>query len=333
MFRIYDQTVFDEHRSGWGYCMSALDSLDTGDDGILLDGFLEDTFWWSSWERKVYHVIPYKEPWAGFLHNPLDQPAFARSMTGLADLVMRREFLESLECCQKIFVLSETMAAGLREAFPGLSVSAVVHPTEIDSIPQWSLDAYRHDPVAAHVGWWLRSQAWFKSLQLPVRKLFLAVADGQNMLEKLERSFYNPPDRKDYTISSRLPNDEYDRQLARSVIVIRLWAASANNTVVEALARATPIFVNRLPAVEEYLGKEYPGYVPTEKVGRSLRDYGLLQACSDFLMERRTLLDLSLDTFRKRVQESMVETSPPDRVLAHKIATWHPAKNPENLCW
>ena len=32
----------------------------------------------------------------------------------------------------------------------------------------------------------------------------------------------------------------------------------ANNAVVECIVRNTPLVVNRLPALEEYLGKDYP---------------------------------------------------------------------------
>jgi hypothetical protein len=34
--------------------------------------------------------------------------------------------------------------------------------------------------------------------------------------------------------------------------------ASAVNTVIEAIVRNTPILINRLPALEEYLGSNYP---------------------------------------------------------------------------
>ena len=39
-----------------------------------------------------------------------------------------------------------------------------------------------------------------------------------------------------------------------------LYDSSANNGVVECIMRNTPILVNRIPATEEYLGKDYPFY-------------------------------------------------------------------------
>jgi hypothetical protein len=52
----------------------------------------------------------------------------------------------------------------------------------------------------------------------------------------------------------------YDCLLAENVVAIELFDASANNVVVECIARNTPIIVNRHPAVVEYLTADYPLY-------------------------------------------------------------------------
>ena len=54
--------------------------------------------------------------------------------------------------------------------------------------------------------------------------------------------------------------DEYDELLTKNIILVDLFDASANNTILECLVRNTPIFVNKLPAVIEYLGPDYPLY-------------------------------------------------------------------------
>ena len=58
----------------------------------------------------------------------------------------------------------------------------------------------------------------------------------------------------------RLTGEEYDLVLSSSIIVTDLYNSSVNNTVLECLARTTPILVNRVGGVEEYLGKDYPLY-------------------------------------------------------------------------
>ena len=52
----------------------------------------------------------------------------------------------------------------------------------------------------------------------------------------------------------------YDCLLAENVVAIELFDSSANNVLVECIARNTPIIVNRHPAVVEYLTDGYPLY-------------------------------------------------------------------------
>jgi len=61
-------------------------------------------------------------------------------------------------------------------------------------------------------------------------------------------------------IINRVDNDDYDTLLTKNLVFINLVDASAVNTIIECIVRNTPILVNRLAAVEEYLGKDYPLY-------------------------------------------------------------------------
>jgi hypothetical protein len=58
----------------------------------------------------------------------------------------------------------------------------------------------------------------------------------------------------------RVTADRYDALLAENVVAIELFDASANNIVIECMARNTPILVNRQPAAVEYLSEGYPLY-------------------------------------------------------------------------
>lgn len=61
-------------------------------------------------------------------------------------------------------------------------------------------------------------------------------------------------------VIEQLNNDEYDELLTKNIVFMNLVDASASNAVIECIVRNTPILVNRLPAVEQYLGKNYPLY-------------------------------------------------------------------------
>lgn len=62
------------------------------------------------------------------------------------------------------------------------------------------------------------------------------------------------------TTIGTLNNMEYDTLLSKTVVFLHLEDASAVNTVIECIMRNTPIIVNKLPAIVEYLGDEYPLY-------------------------------------------------------------------------
>jgi hypothetical protein len=60
-----------------------------------------------------------------------------------------------------------------------------------------------------------------------------------------------------------LNNDDYDTLLTCNIVFLYLYKASACNTLIEAVVRNVPILINRLPAVEEILGVNYPLYYDT----------------------------------------------------------------------
>lgn len=59
-----------------------------------------------------------------------------------------------------------------------------------------------------------------------------------------------------------------------------MFNSSANNTILECIARNTPIIVRTNPAIVEYLGENYPLYF------ESLNDLNKL-----FLLPRETLMN------------------------------------------
>ncbi len=63
------------------------------------------------------------------------------------------------------------------------------------------------------------------------------------------------------------------------IVFLDLKDASVNNTVLECIARSTPLIVNRHPAVEEYLGVDYPlFYESLDQVEELSKDISVLKA-------------------------------------------------------
>jgi hypothetical protein len=107
-------------------------------------------------------------------------------------------------------------------------------------------------------------------------------------------------DRPSVEVLSRLDDAAYDELLATSVVLTELYGAAANNLVVECLARGTPILVNRLPGVEEYLGHDYPLFYADLSQIDSLLEPSRLQAASGHLLWRASVLP-TFDEFAQRV--------------------------------
>jgi hypothetical protein len=96
---------------------------------------------------------------------------------------------------------------------------------------------------------------------------------------------------------SPLDNSQYDELLRQNVVFLSLYDCSAVNTVIECLARNTPIILNRLPALEDALGHRYPGfYNHIAQVPVMLSDASLIERAHKYLAARDKA-PLSLSVF------------------------------------
>lgn len=332
------------HRSGWRYAMQALHGLHHS-AGVRFEGFLEDPFAWQhpragirkapellaalrahDFETRLTseerHIIPIREPWVGFLHNPPNMPAWFHPEESPQAILAKPVWQESVRHCVGLFTLSEYAADWLRRA-TGLPVSAVPHPTET---PTLCFDFERFlanpDRHVVQVGWWLRRLTSIDRLPLPhnnslgLSKLRLlpdfapgSIAYLRTLLEQ-ESQRDGIPDAADAAQTREaihIPDADYDRLLSENLVFVDLYDASANNAVIECLARATPILVNRLPAVEEYLGRDYPlFYDDLRQAAAMAQDLERLRAAHLHLLHcpRRTHLDGA--AFRQAVETSEV---------------------------
>lgn len=101
-----------------------------------------------------------------------------------------------------------------------------------------------------------------------------------------------------------LEKEEYDDLLAHNLVFIKLVDASACNTIIECIVRNTPILVNRLPAVEEYLGIEYPLYYETlEEASAILDNFKQIEEGYKYLQKMNKDF-LRIETFIKNLLSS-----------------------------
>jgi len=155
--------------------------------------------------------------------------------------------------------MAPDLAALLRDTID-VPVLLVKHPTDLD-VPQWRQGEAR---IMQQVGWYLRNvrlvhsffaREWFLCRQGP--QLAWHYRRDQAFKKLLPRVHENVAD------LPRLDDASYDAAMSTNVVCMETYGAAANNVLIECIARGTPLLVNRTPAAEWYLGREYPLFFET----------------------------------------------------------------------
>ena len=102
---------------------------------------------------------------------------------------------------------------------------------------------------------------------------------------------------------SYLPNDEYDELLKSSILFLCMYDTSANNAVIECINGCIPFVAYRHPAIEEYVGNEYPLLLTKQEINcltkSQLVELAILS--HKYLQEKRINLLYSIDEFRSDI--------------------------------
>ncbi len=304
------------HRSGWNAVLNRLhaevhDSLSP----VFLDDYLEKNFSWDWYQTTATGIIPYRRPWAGFIHNPVltPYPFDIKASTGI--IFSTGCFVESLDYCRGIFTLSEALARDVRKLTNGIvPVESFLHPTEFTN-KLFDLNRFLKSPRILHLGWWLRRFASFALLPVNMPKYGLMaqnkfpkrLTELRNDMSLLRVNRWSRLQPTEVTFLDYVPNEEFDDWLASSVVFIDLYASSANNTIIECMVRNTPVLVNPLDAVVEYLGPDYPLYYHTlEEAAEKASKERWLRLATDYLASWPLKQELRFERFIARFKQSKI---------------------------
>ena len=312
-----EQVCFGNHRSGWSYVLDQLAPLHN-DEGVFFDSFIERNF---SWKREVEI---YKKKWVGIVHNPPFTPDWFFGFNSLDKIIAKDEFKESLESCEGLFTLSTDLAEYV-ENETGVPTTALIHPTEVpDKIFNFKKFLKNQDKKIFLIGYWLRNM--LSLFRLPLnsssgyRKMRLLPYAGESPIRTInhflikQKEIYGKEilaEHNDNTYDvNRLSNEDYDDLFIDNIMFLDLYAASANNGVIEAIARATPTLINKLPATLEYFGKDYPLFFDSlEEAAEKALDFDLIEKAHCHLLNSEVRRKLDGNHFRKSLEESEIYQS------------------------
>ncbi len=286
------QWTFDAHRSGWPVVLKNISSLHNP-RGLLFDGFIEQTFGWHRKETAERGEIPYTTPWMGIMHNPPNMPKFFDYLAS-PEVILDSQFMqESMPFCNGLFVFSDYLKQWLQ---PRVScpVESLVHPTETPNT-LFNFDHYQKnaEKKLIQIGFWLRKMHSLKHLEATgFSKVWIVSHDYARKMSEVEKEAINIFDENGmmqtggYEEWDRVENFEYDFLLSQNIVFLDLYDSSANNAIVECIVRNTPVLVNKLAAVVEYLGEGYPFYFGSlEEASSKLNDEALIKETHDYLKQ------------------------------------------------
>jgi hypothetical protein len=278
--------LFGLHRSGLSSSMQYLRDLHNP-KGVLLDAAVDRTF-----SAGNQNFTGYSEPWIGIIHVPPGVPEWMESKQSNRAVFDSDGWKRSIPYCLGLFTLSGYHRKHLEPLFK-FPVENLYHPVEFPSL-KWNYEKFaaNRDKKIIHSGWWLRRVYSFYLLNVKgYRKILLVKPDVD-----IEKHFHLELEHMDdkQLITSQvmnsvtridfLSNKRYDELLSENIVFIDLIDASANNAIIECIARNTPILVNPIEPVVEYLGKDYPFYFNSlEEAARKAENMNLVRDAHDYL--------------------------------------------------
>jgi len=301
--------AFNEHRGGWETIKNSLkkNELYNTNSKYLFYDMLDIQFLFNKGT-----II--NEKWCGILHCTPITPHYL-NFINMSNIFNNENFIISLKNCLGIITLSPYLSNYFKNKFKQLNIKINVytlkHPTITNNIPQFNYINFvnSNNKKIIQLGQQLRKVSSIYLLpHIPnYSKIWLTGTKQFNKLKQFlthETSMYN--------INPQLINltqipmlyltnyDDYDRLLTTNIVFMDLYDAAANNAIVECIIRNTPIIVNKIPGVVDYLGDKYPLYYNNlEEVPKLLTEENIFTAHQYLLNMNKT--ELEIEYFSKKL--------------------------------
>ena len=217
--------------------------------------------------------IECKNKWCGIVHCTEFTPPYLNEVN-LEYMFKNKNFIKSLDKCIFIICLSPYLSKYLHkkircELSLNIPIYTLTHPVLNNNIPLFKMEDFINNPdkMLIQIGQQLRKMSSIYLLNnLECTKMWLTGTKHFDRIErlleeeikylKIQKSKMNKNVKMYYTETFK----EYDDLLAKNLVFVDLFDAAANNTVLECIIRNTPIIINKIEGVVDYLGADYPLY-------------------------------------------------------------------------
>ena len=264
---------------------------------------------------------PIKRPWIGIIQEPHTIPDWLAAIPGCGGapwLFKQPAWKESMPACRGLFALSKYSAEFLRKQFPEIQVSVITHPADFTG-DMWSPERFRDNASKKVIqpGWYLRNlhsiyelpQTQAEKVAVPFcqdRELYQQLFEAEDKLRKSKGLFFESMKKTGFVMDD-VSEAELGRLLTENIAFVNLYESNAVDTVIECIATATPLLVNAMPAVVEYLGPGYPFYMWCyDQAAEKVEDHKLILETHDYLKGLDIRTRMVPQAFRQGILESEI---------------------------
>lgn len=217
--------------------------------------------------------------WVGIIHDPWNTDTFFEGR----NLLQNSRFLDSLWCCRGLFCMSSSVKDWvMRVLNPKFFVEVIYHPLSKKQLRFWNKDKYLDRKRIFQIGNWLRVPYFIFNLRAPGHEKHITpfstrlIRDYEHFQQR-DNQYVSDDDFFGVEKHLYVDDDEYNNIFETSIVALKLYASTCNNIIIECIKTNCPILVNRLPEIEDYLGKDYPFFYDSmEEATEKLNDTPLI---------------------------------------------------------
>lgn len=238
-------------------------------------------------ENYIYNFNkPITSDWIGIIHDPHDTHKFYKDK----NFIKNAHFVASLPHCKGLYCMSNQLKECVeKELKPSFFVDILYHPISPKSLVEWNYDKFNKSRKIYQIGNWLRAQHCIFQLSASgYNKHILPFTREtyKNLQYFLKRDniTLSLDERKSVTKVLRIDDSKYDLIFEDCIVFLYLYSSTCNNVIMECIKANTPLLINRLPAIEAYLGVDYPFFYNTlEEASEMLKDDKLIKKTNEYL--------------------------------------------------
>lgn len=258
--RTFSQGDATQHAGGWPCVIRNLENHGvvnmTGN--IRLLDCTEQYFMWDN------HP-PLSVEWVGIIHITPNTPDYL-DIANVKNLLKNQNYISSLPYCKGLVVMSNYLKQYIDLQNYDFPVTCIKHPVDLNVSNVYDVDSILNNErtEVIQIGQQMRYMSTLYRLNTVYNKTWLTGWKDESKMKRLLEHEMNmigePIGSYDVNINYLPDAVSYIDKIKNNINVINVIDASANNAVLEMISYNIPVWINKHPAVMEYLGTAYPCY-------------------------------------------------------------------------